>query len=353
MIFFFIVCATNKLDGVAPLITDPPPTGSTTLSNLCSKHFLLHFFIIVEQSGSGESCVTNGLTTPVFKEVMASHLCLPSPACQPILGQPVGHRGTVIGPYRDELNCSRLTGDSWRTRHDSLKVVLNDMCNKAQVPVDCDVFGLLQDLIPAELAGPGGELQYVRQRNGLCPDLKLRLPSADGPRDSLGELKFISAGVTWYPIGSRVKAVETRAKTLPGTYCRPLERLDNLHHGRPEGGRDRTPSEMTPVVWGPPVLRVKARVAHLCRATGRQESKYLLAEIVGRYRRLVSTCATRASAMCTLARVGEITLAAKAAAGRWQVAMRLEQEMRQEAQAQWMAGLHGTGWAQRVRCHGF
>lgn len=65
--------------------------------------------------------VTNGLTTPVFKEVMAMHLCLPSPACQPILGQPVGHRGAVVGPYGDELNCSRLTGDSWRTRHDSLK----------------------------------------------------------------------------------------------------------------------------------------------------------------------------------------------------------------------------------------
>ena len=41
--------------------------------------------------------VTNGLTTPVFKEVMAMHLCLPSPACQPILGQPVGHRGAMVG----------------------------------------------------------------------------------------------------------------------------------------------------------------------------------------------------------------------------------------------------------------
>ena len=313
--------------------------------------------------------VTNGLTTPVFKEVMAMHLCLPSPACQPILGQPVGHRGAVVGPFGDELNCSRLPGDSWRTRHDSLKVVLTNMCNEARVKVDCEVFGLFRDLIPAELAGPGGELQFARQRNGLCPDFKLRLPSADGPRDSLGELKFISAGVTWYPIGSRAKAVEARAKTLPGTYRRPLERLDNLHHGRREGEtgplvrRLQSYGDLQCYVsgaWGEGSEALhslvqtcaEARVAHLCRATGRQESEYLLAEIVGRYRRLVSTCAVRASAMCTLARVGEITPAAKAAAGRRQVAMRLEREMREEARAQWMAGLQGTGWARRGRCHG-
>ena len=92
-----------------------------------------------------------------------------------------------MGPFADELNCATMTGDSWRTRHDSLKVVLVNMCNDARVPVDCEVFGLFRDLIPAQLAGPGGELQYARQRNGLCPDLKLRLPSADGPRDTMGE----------------------------------------------------------------------------------------------------------------------------------------------------------------------
>ena len=93
-------------------------------------------------------------------------------------------------------------------------------------------------------------------------------------------------------------------------------------------------------------------MAHLCRATGRQETEYLLGEVVGRYRRLVSTSAVRAGAMCTLSRVGEISPAAKAAAGRRQVSMRLEREMRDEARAQWMAGLEGPGWARRGRCHG-
>ena len=48
--------------------------------------------------------------TPVFHEVMAMALCLPYPACQPILGQPLGHQGAVVGPFADELNCAFLTG---------------------------------------------------------------------------------------------------------------------------------------------------------------------------------------------------------------------------------------------------
>ena len=313
--------------------------------------------------------VTNGLTTPVFHEVMAMALCLPSPACQPILGQPVGHQGGVVGPFADELNCAHLTGDSWRHRHDLLKVALVNMCNEARVPVDCEVFGIFRDLIPAELAGPGGELQHARQRNGLCPDFKLRLPSADGPRDTLGELKFISAGVSRYPIGSRRKAVDVRAAELPGAYRRPLQRLDTQHHGTREG-------ETGPLVrrlesygvlecyvagaWGEgsePLHGLvqtcaEARVAHLCRASGRQETEHMLGQQVAQYRRLISTCTVRAAAMCTLARVAEISPAAKAAAGRRQVTMRLEREMREERRAQWMAGLQGPGWARRGRCHG-
>ena len=49
----------------------------------------------------------------------------------------------------------------------------------------------------------------------------------------------------------------------------------------------------------------KSRVAHLTRATGRQESEHLLGLIVGQYRRLLSVTAVRAHAMCLLARVGQ------------------------------------------------
>ena len=38
-----------------------------------------------------------------------------------------------------------------------------------------------------------------------------------------------------YPIGRSEKQVDRRARELPGTYRRPLERLDRLHHGTPVG----------------------------------------------------------------------------------------------------------------------
>ena len=41
----------------------------------------------------------NGLTSPVFQEVMSQHLGLPILACQPILGHQVGPRGGTVGPF--------------------------------------------------------------------------------------------------------------------------------------------------------------------------------------------------------------------------------------------------------------
>ena len=42
----------------------------------------------------------------------------------------------------------------------------------------------------------------------------------------------------------------------------------------------------------------------------------------------------------------------KKAARRRQVAMRMEEQMKEERKAQWMASLQGPGWARRGRCHG-
>ena len=89
----------------------------------------------------------------------------------------------------------------------------------------------------------------------------------------------------------------------------------------------------------------RGRVSRICRSSGRPEAEHLLGTIVGQYCRLISTCAVRAQAMCTLARVGLISPAAREAARRRQVAMRMEAQMKEERKAQWMASLRGPGWA--------
>ena len=96
------------------------------------------------------------------------------------------HKEGRRGPFADELMTAHLTEDSWRHRHDSFKVAIVNMCNEARVPIDCEVFGVFRDLIPAALTAEGGELQFGRKRAGLCPDFRLRLPTAAGPLDSLG-----------------------------------------------------------------------------------------------------------------------------------------------------------------------
>ena len=156
---------------------------------------------------------TNGLSSSVFKEVMAQHLCLPSPACASIVGQRVGAAG-VVDPFGDEVMTATLPQDTWRTRHDVFKVEMVNIANEARVPIECEVFGEFRHLIPVQLMEDGGELGFCRQRAGLVPDFKLQLQSPEGPQHCLGELKFISAGVTRYPVGREEKQVDRRAREL-------------------------------------------------------------------------------------------------------------------------------------------
>ena len=311
---------------------------------------------------------TTGLTTPVFKEVMAMHLFLPSLACKEVVGQRIGARGAVAGPFGDELMCAQLPGDSWRWRHDEVKLCITNICNDSKIRADAEVFGLFRDLIPPELVQEGGELQYGRQRVGLTPDLLLRLPTPDGVTDQLGEIKAMSAGVSRYPPGRAEKQADRRARELPATYRRPLQRLDREVRGTPAGEKGALErrlesfGELLCLVAGAwadcsthlhqlIVTCAESKVAHLCRSTGRPELEGQLGTITGQYRRLLSTCIVRAQAKCLISRVGVISPEARQAALRREVTGRLEKQLREERAAQWMASLRGPGWARRGRCH--
>jgi hypothetical protein len=175
---------------------------------------------------------TTGLKGRVFTEAMAAHLCLPSPAIREWLGESVGRHDKEIDLFGDAvMNCNDLAGDSWRIRHDTGKLAIVNECLHSKLPVECEVYGLFADNIPAEATADGEDLQWGRARQGLIPDLKICMPSPTGPTDTLAELKFISAGVTWYPRGVKGKGTDRRAAKLPGEYRRNLRKLDRRFHG--------------------------------------------------------------------------------------------------------------------------
>ena len=160
-----------------------------------------------------------GLSAALFVEAVAARLCLHSPAvvASGMIGRPVGRNGAIIDAFGDAIVCCRdLVGDTWRQRHDTLKLAIGRECMASHLPHDIEVYGLFSHLLPAVAVQEVGELQWARSRQGLVPDFRLRLPTPQGPSDCLAELKVIGAGVTWHPRGWKGKGADKRAGTLQG-----------------------------------------------------------------------------------------------------------------------------------------
>ena len=170
-----------------------------------------------------------GLSSPVFAEAMAAHLCLGSPAVNSSgrVGGTVGRRGAVIDQFGDAvLNCRDIPDDSWRHRHDTVKLALVAEMLASKVTHDCEVYGLFADLLPAAAQGEGEALQWGRARQGLVPDFRIHLPTPEGPTDHLAELKVIGAGATWYPRGVEGRRSDRRAEGLNRLYRRNPSKSD-------------------------------------------------------------------------------------------------------------------------------
>ena len=127
---------------------------------------------------------------------MAWHLMVPSPACQPHIGTPVC--GKPLDKFGETLMCATLPFDSWRTRHDTVKMEIQSIGIDSGIIVDTEPFGLFSHLIPAAAYSENGHLFYHRERQGLVPDFLMTIPTDHGPQASqLCELNLLSAGATW------------------------------------------------------------------------------------------------------------------------------------------------------------
>ena len=305
----------------------------------------------------------NGLSSPVFSEAMAAHLCLPSPAVT--AGQWVGKTtvrgGAVIDKFGDAIMCCKhLPGDTWRARHDTGKLAIVSECLDAKVVHDCEVYGLFADLIPAQASDQGENLEWGRARQGLIPDFRLRLPSPGGLTDHLAELKFVGAGVSWFPRGVAGKGTDRRANGLPNLYKTKLKPLDARYHATPPDQRGplvrrlESYGRVQGLVVGPwadcskdlhALVKVmgETKVAAKARERGRQASDNELGLVISQIRKYLSTAFVRAQSLCLINRLCFLGEGAKAAAGRRDLARRLEVSRKRDLQAHFQAHIRGQG----------
>ena len=305
------------------------------------------------------------MSSPVFKEALSAHLCLPSPAVRDggWLGKTIGRTRVEIDQFGDAvMNCHEIVGDSWRRRHDGLKNQLVAEAVLSGIPVDCEVYGLFSNLLPAELEQEGGELRWGRARQGKVPDLKLLLDTPEGPEQSLAELKFISAGRTWFPRGQQGKGTDRR---LQGEYEAALRAFDVRFHGAqplrqgqpepPPGPLVRRLRSFGPLLslvagpWGDlsqdlhRLLRIfaEARVANRARAEGwGGVGAEDMGQAMGEVRRATSVAVVRLQALCLLERLAHLGPGARAAGERRRVVKQLEERRRREAEAYRLAHLN-------------
>ena len=305
----------------------------------------------------------NGLSSPVFSEAMAAHLCLPSPAVA--AGQWVGKTtvrgGAVIDKFGDAIMCCKhLPGDTWRARHDTGKLAIVSECIDAKVIHDCEVYGMFADLIPAHASAQGEDLQWGRARQGLIPDFRLRLPSPGGLTDHLAELKFVGAGVSWFPRGVAGKGTDRRANGLPNLYKNKLVPLDARFHATLPGQRGplvrrlESYGRVQGLVVGPwgdcskdlhSLVKVmgESKIAARARDRGRQGSDNELGAIIAQIRKYLSSAFVRAQSLCLINRLCFLGEGAKAAAGRRDLARRLEVSRKREMVAHFQAHIRGQG----------
>ena len=320
------------------------------------------------------------LSSPVFREAMAAHLCLPSPCCQSKVGQPVGIEGATVDVFGDKVMSAKLPFDSWRHRHDDIKVAIVERAHHAKVEVDAEIFGLFRDLVPAVEMDQGGELDTARTRNGKVPDLSYKLPPgppvpgepaaprrhpAQGglPTRLLAELKVIGAGSSRYPRGSREKAVDRRAKQLPMEYKSTLAAMDRRFHGTRQAQQGPLEQRLEHLVGEAGLQSVvvgrfaeasqhlhylvrglaEGRSLHLARTTGKPTSAGVTAAITSSYRRILSCQFVRSVEGCLLARMGHLDKGARDAAGRRRESELEERRVRMEQAAYYAAYVRGQG----------
>ena len=206
------------------------------------------------------------LSNAEFAEAAASSLCLPSPACQGRVGEPI--KGQMkIDEYGDAVQATALRGDHWRTRHDAMLHLLHSLCQWSGLKANMEVFNLFAGEVRQEGLN---RAQGNRALQALVPDMAIVMPAGGVARGGLGvggggggaegaeervggpggaalagqgsrvlhELKVISCNSTRYKPSWKKRAVDVRALKLPDEYLEKARAADRRQGVQPgEVGR--------------------------------------------------------------------------------------------------------------------
>jgi hypothetical protein len=166
--------------------------------------------------------------------------------------------------------------------------------------------------------------------------------------------------------------VDARATLLPGEYRHALGLLDQEFHGTVAGQVGPLQRRLEEVVgdtglqclvvgrWAEGSQHLhqlvqglaEARALHEARTTGVPTTDGHLSTIIGRYRRILSCAAVRATESSLLDRLGHLDAGAREAAARRRATMREEERDREEGAAHYQAYVRGRGGPSRGRLPG-
>ena len=156
------------------------------------------------------------------------------------------------------------------------------------------------------------------------------------------------------------KGTDRRAAELPALYRKKLHTLNRRFHNTVDGQTGPLVSGLNSfgkleglVVgqWGDcskdlhSLVKIlgDSKVAAIARSRGREASERELGLIITQIRKFLSTAFIRAQSLCLLNRLGYLGEGAKAAAGRRDLAKRLEVGRRRELEAHFEAHIRGRG----------
>eukprot|EP00973_Karenia_brevis_P089769 12399374-Karenia_brevis.AAC.1 len=189
-----------------------------------------------------------------FAEITARYYGMPSPACKPLAGQPIGSTRLRLDAHGSNLVSAALPGDGWRRQHDSIKWRVAEDMREMGVRGRTEVYGLFAAALPPRARKDLGQWTQ-RKRQGMVPDFLAAVPvppqaPADAS-DALFELKTLHFGTNTYPpqLEGRCQAVSRRAAALPAEYTTKAHRLDVEFTGTADG--QVGPVERRLVAYGP------------------------------------------------------------------------------------------------------